>query len=456
MFDPAPIVARLRTTFDEGRTRPLEWRKRQLRALSRMLREREDEVLHALHLDVGKPRLEAWLAEISHLETELDLALKKLDEWAADEKVSVPMVLKPAKSWIHKEPLGVVLIISPWNYPFSLAIAPLIGALAAGNCALVKPSEVSPHTSAAIARLLPQYLDPDAVAVVEGGVEETTAILATRFDHIFYTGSPAIGRVIMTAAAKFLTPVTLELGGKSPCIIDRDCDLDVAARRVAWGKFYNAGQTCLAPDYVLAHEDIKAKFLDKLRTVLHDFYGDEPKKSPDYARIVSKKHHQRLSRLLGEGAPVTRIDGDEEERYLSPVVLDAPSPESPVMQEEIFGPILPVLTFRNVDEAIRFVNGREKPLALYVFTANDAFAKAIVDRTSSGAAVINHVWLHFGVPGLPFGGVGESGTGAYHGRASFDTFTHRRAVLQKPFGMEPPIMYPPYDGLKAKLVKLLA
>jgi aldehyde dehydrogenase (NAD+) len=454
-MDPAAVVSRLRATFDSGRTRPLAWRKKQLKNLERMILEREDEILDALHLDVGKPRLEAWLAEISHCKTEIELTLDKLDKWAAPEKVSTPVVLQPAKSWIHKEPLGVVLIISPWNYPFSLAISPLIGAIAAGNCALVKPSEVSPHTSAAIARLLPQYLDEDAVQVIEGGVPETTAILDQRFDHIFYTGSTSVGRVIMTAAAQHLTPVTLELGGKSPCIVDRNTDLDTVAKRLTWGKFYNAGQTCLAPDYVLVHEQVKKPLLDKVRDTVKSFYGDDPKTSPDYARIVNRRHHQRLSKLLGEGKPATRVDLDEADRYISPVVLDEVSPSAPVMQEEIFGPILPVLTFGNTDEAVRFVNERPKPLALYVFSQDDTFQQDIVERTSSGGAVINHVWLHFGVPTLPFGGVGESGMGAYHGRASFDTFTHRRSVLQKSLSMEPPLLYPPYDGLKSKIVKIL-
>lgn len=454
--DPAAIVARLRSTYNSGRTRPYEWRLRQLDAIRKMLVDREDEILDALHVDLGRPRLESFIGETGFMVKEVDHARRHLREWMKPERVATPVVLQPGRSEVHKEPLGVVLVIGPWNYPFQLVMSPLVGALAAGNTVLIKPSEVSSNTSALLARLIPQYLEPDAVAVFEGGIAETTTLLEQRFDHIFYTGNGHVARIIYAAAAKHLTPVTLELGGKSPCIVDRDVDLDVAARRITWGKFFNAGQTCVAPDYLMVHEAVRDQFLDKVRSTVRDFYGDDPQKSADYGRIVNTRHHQRLSKLLSSGEPVTRVAVDESDRYISPTVLRDVAHDSAAMADEIFGPILPVLSYRDPEEVIGFINERPKPLALYVFTENDRLADKIVDNTSSGGATINHVWLHLGVPGLPFGGVGESGLGHYHGHYSFDTFTHRRGVLHKPLRIDPPIMYPPYDGLKSRLLKLLA
>jgi aldehyde dehydrogenase (NAD+) len=450
------LVEKLRATFNSGRTRSVEWRMRQLDAIRKMLVDREDEILDALHVDLGRPRLESFIGETGFMVKEVDHARRHLREWMKPERVPTPVVLQPGKSEVHKEPLGVVLVIGPWNYPFQLVMSPLVGALAAGNTVLIKPSEVAVNTSALLARLLPQYLEPDAVAVYEGGVEETTKLLEERFDHIFYTGNGAVARIIYAAAAKHLTPVTLELGGKTPCIIDENVDLDVAARRITWGKFFNAGQTCVAPDYLMVHEKVRDRFLDKMKTTVREFYGDDPQKSSDYGRIVNTRHHQRLSKLLPSGEPVTKIEVDEADRYISPVILRDVAPDSLAMADEIFGPILPVMSFRESEEVIRFVNDRPKPLALYVFTHSDRFADKILGNTSSGGATINHVWMHLGVPGLPFGGVGDSGLGNYHGKFSFDTFTHRRGVLHKPLRIDPPIMYPPYDGLKSRILKLLA
>ena len=455
MIDAPSLVTSLRKTFDGGRTRALSFRMGQLEALTRMIEEREGEILEALRIDVGKPRMEAFMAELGFVLGELALVKKKLPSWMRPERVATPASAQPGRAEIHRDPLGVVLLIGPWNYPFQLVIAPLIGALAAGNCAVVKPSEMTPTVSALLARLLPQYLDPDVVKVVEGGVVETTALLEERFDHIFYTGNGAVGRVVMTAAAKHLTPVTLELGGKSPCIVDKAADLDVGARRIVWGKYFNAGQTCIAPDYVLAHAAIHDKLLDKLRETVREFYGDDPQRSPDYARIVNQRHHQRLSKLLGEGEPVTTLKVDEPDRYISPTVLRDVPATAKVMQDEIFGPILPVLRVQDMDEAISFVNARSKPLALYVYSEDDRVTHDVIDRTTSGGATVNHSGLHFSVPGLPFGGVGESGMGAYHGKLTFDTFTHRRAVLLKPTYLDPTVIYPPYTLLKEKLVRLL-
>jgi aldehyde dehydrogenase (NAD+) len=337
-----------------------------------------------------------------------------------------------------------------------LVIGPVIGAIAAGNCVVIKPSEVAARSSAILAELVPKYLDPDAVRVVEGGVPETTALLAERFDHVFYTGNGTVGRIVMEAAAKHLTPVTLELGGKSPCYVDRDVDLDVTARRIAWGKWVNAGQTCVAPDYLLVHEAVADALVEKLRGTLRDFYGDDPKASPSYARIVNERHHRRLLALLGDGErAVIGGEHDEKERYIAPTVLRDVRPDARVMGDEIFGPILPMLTVKGPDEAIAFVNARPKPLALYVFSRRREVADDVLARTSSGGACVNDCVTHLGVPELPFGGVGASGMGAYHGRASFETFSHKKSVLVKGTSIDPALRYPPYTDDKEKWARRL-
>jgi aldehyde dehydrogenase (NAD+) len=452
------LVAKLRLGFDGGRTRPVELRLEQLARLRRMLVEHEDEIIAALHADVGKPSLEAFVAEVAYTLSEIDLVRKRLRSWAKPERVRTSLLAQPGRSRVIREPLGVVLVIGPWNYPFQLVVGPLVGAIAAGNCAVVKPSEVAPATSTLLATRLPQYLDPSTVAVVEGGVAETTALLKERFDHVFYTGNGAVGRIVMEAAARHLTPVTLELGGKSPCIVDERVDLDVAARRIVWGKFYNAGQTCVAPDYVLAHTRVAERLIERMKDTLLDFYGNDPKASPDYGRIVNARHHRRLTKLLEDGKSGELAVGgeaDEAARYLAPTILRRVPEHAPVMQEEIFGPILPVIEVDNVDAAIAFVNARPKPLALYVFSSDDDVQEQVIGRTSSGGATVNHTWMHLAVPDLPFGGVGESGMGAYHGRRTYETFSHRKAVLVKPTFLDPTLMYPPYSEAKKKIVRRL-
>lgn len=450
------VVAELRATFDTGRTRPLGWRQAQLDGLGRLLTEQEEAICQALGEDLGKPRLEAYASEIGTLIKDLRHARKHLAGWMRPERASTPLFAQPGRSRIYKDPLGVVLIISPWNYPINLLLAPLVGALSAGNAVLLKPSEVAASTSALMARLLPRYLDPHAVRVIEGGVPETTKILEQRFDHIFYTGNGTVGRIVMAAAAKHLTPVTLELGGKSPTYVDRTADLEVTARRLVWGKFFNTGQTCVAPDYVLAHAEVHDALLERMKATVQRFYGADAQASASYGRIINARHHDRLMRLIDDEAKVvTGGQGDRESRYIAPTILRDVDPDAPVMQDEIFGPILPVLRVSGVDEAIGFINARPKPLALYVFAEDDKVSEAVLTRTSSGGAVVNHVVLHLGSPELPFGGVGESGMGAYHGAASFDTFTHRKSVLKKPFAVDPPLLYPPYDGAKVKWLRRL-
>lgn len=448
------MVTDVRAVFDGGRTRPLAWRLTQLRALERLMVEREAEIGDALASDLGKPMMEVYTGELSLSLADVRSARKNLKKWAREEEVATPMVMKPAKATLVKEPLGVVLIIAPWNYPFQLTVSPLVGALAAGNCVVLKPSEVAPATSALMARLLPQYLDPAAVRIVEGGVPETTKLLEQRWDHIFYTGNGTVGRVVMAAAAKHLTPVVLELGGKSPVYVDPSANLEVAAKRIAMGKFYNCGQTCIAPDYLLVHEAVKPRLLALLAATIREFYGDDPQRSPDYARIVNQRHHQRLMRLLpGSGRAVVGGTGEERDRYIAPTVLDDVPADAPVMADEIFGPILPVLAVRSAEEAISFVNARPKPLALYVFSEESSVADTFIERTSAGGMCVNHCVMHITCEELPFGGVGESGMGAYHGRASFEVFSHTKGVLRKPTFLDPPIAYPPYTARKQAIVK---
>ena len=449
------LVSDARAAFDRGRTRSIGWRLDQLEGLARFLKEREPEILAALASDVGKPNLEGYSTEVAYTLTEIASARRELKSWVKPERVATPLLVQPGKSYIHRDPLGLVLIISPWNYPLALLLGPLVGAISAGNAAILKPSEVAPETAALVARLLPDYVDSDTIKVIEGGVAETTELLAQRFDHIFYTGNGAVGRIVMAAAAKHLTPVTLELGGKSPTVVDASANLDVTARRIAWGKFSNAGQTCVAPDYLLVHEAVHDQLLDKLVSTVREFYGPNPKASPDYGRIVNARHHQRLAKLIPSGRVVTGGDLDEAQRYISPTILRDVAPDSPVMQDEIFGPILPVLKVASIDAAISFINARPKPLALYVFAEDAVAQREVIERTTSGGAAVNHTWMHLANHDLPFGGVGESGMGAYHGKASFECFSHRRSVLVKPTSLDAPVLYPPYNDTKRKLIRFL-
>ncbi|MFM7270426.1 MAG: aldehyde dehydrogenase family protein [Actinomycetes bacterium] len=455
-LDAPALVESLRTTFATGRTRDAAWRTAQLRALHRMLAEQEEPLLEALRTDLGKPAIEAFLTEIAFVRAEVDVTLKHLRRWMRPERVGIPVKQQPGRARIHRDPLGVVLIIGPWNYPVQLLLAPLVGAIAAGNCAVLKPSEVSPTVSATLARIVPQYLDRDAVRVVEGAVPETSALLEQRWDHIFYTGNGTIGRVVMGAAAKHLTPVTLELGGKSPTYVDASANLAVAARRIAWGKFLNSGQTCIAPDYVLVDRSVEAAFVEHLRAAVHGFFGDDPSTSPDFGRIVNGRHFARIRALAdgaGAGTPAFGGRHDEASRYIEPCALLGVDPSARIMQEEIFGPVLPILGVDGVDEAIRFINDRDKPLALYIFAERGAVTDRILAETSSGGVCVNATLYHLVPPTLPFGGVGESGQGAYHGRSTFETFSHRKSVLRKPTRLDPPIAYPPYTEQKQKLIR---
>ncbi|MGH9274926.1 MAG: aldehyde dehydrogenase family protein [Acidimicrobiales bacterium] len=455
--DAAVVNKTLRATFESGRTRSLAWRQEQLAGLRRMVEEGDAELVEALRQDLGRPAMEAFVADIGHVKGELRHIAKHVERWMRPSKVRVPVTVAPAKGWVQPEPLGVALVIAPWNYPIQLLLEPMAAALAAGNCVLAKPSEMAPACSAVLARLIPRYLDNDAVVLVEGGVAETTALLAERWDHIFFTGSTAVGRVIAEAAAKHLTPTVLELGGKSPTYVHASADLEVAARRIAWGKFLNAGQTCIAPDYVLVDRQVRDSLVDKLNAQIGVFYGSDPQASASFGRIVNARHLGRLKGLLDKGAGTLVTGGtfDDSERFLAPTITVDPSPESAIMQEEIFGPILPIVAVDGTEAAKAFINARPKPLALYVFANDSAVVDSVVDGTSSGGVCINQTLMHLLPPDLPFGGVGDSGMGAYHGKAGFDVFSHRKSVLRKPVKPDLKLLYPPYKGRVERLVRTI-
>ncbi len=451
------VVHGLRYSFGLGVTRPESWRRGQLQRLRDMLVEREADFEAALKADLGKSAIESQITEIGFLLGEIDHTLAHLSKWMRPRRVSIPLVVQPASGKVILEPLGVVLIIAPWNYPLMLALSPLVGAIAAGNGAVVKPSEIAPATSAAIAMLVPEYLDRRAIAVVEGGVPETTELLEQRFDHIFYTGNGRVGRIVAHAAAEHLTPITLELGGKSPVYIDDSVNLSEAAKRIVWGKFMNAGQTCVAPDYVMGERDVLARLAPKLADAIHELYGSAVQRNPDYGRIVSDAQFSRLISYLDDGELVIGGGHDAATRFIEPTVLAGVSRDSAVMRDEIFGPILPLITVDDLDDALRYVNAHDKPLAAYVFSDDSAVRRRWESETSSGALTFGAPVLHLTVPELPFGGVGESGQGAYHGERSFEVFSHSKAVMSKPLQPDTlaPTIMPPFNSTKEKIVRNL-
>ncbi|HEY0249748.1 MAG TPA: aldehyde dehydrogenase family protein [Gryllotalpicola sp.] len=450
----ADRVAGLRARYETGRTGSLKWRLAQLRALRAMLVENGTAFEEALWADLRKAPAETQFMEIGFTVAEIDAVAKRLRRWLRPRSVPVPPALLPARAATVLEPLGVVAVIAPWNYPIQLLLGPAVGALAAGNALVLKPSELAPATSAALARLVPRYLDHDAVTVVEGGVPETTELLAQRLDHIFYTGNGAVGRIVLEAAAKHITHVTLELGGKSPTYVDDTVDIDAAASRIVWGRFLNAGQTCVAPDYVLATREVQARLGPALARWTERYFGADPSRSPDYGRIVNERHFARLSGLLGAGTTIVGGQTDAASRYLAPTVLADVPRDAPVMGEEIFGPILPLVTVDGLDDALRFITAHDKPLALYVFSEDATTRRRFLRETSSGAVGFGIPLAHLSVHGLPFGGVGPSGTGAYHGRRSVEVFSHEKAVLSKP--LKPDTMQlvsPPYTAAREGFIR---
>lgn len=453
MLDINEVIKKQRIFFNSGTTKSISFRKEQLKKLRDAIVKNEEQIMDALKKDLNKSSFEAYATEIGIVLDEIRFMLKHLDSWAKPRKVKTPISQFKATSRIYKEPYGVVLIMAPWNYPFQLALAPLVGAIAAGNCAVIKPSEDAKNTSAILYKMMWQNFDPAFIAVVQGGIEESQALLKERFDYIFFTGSVSVGKIVMEAAAKYLTPVTLELGGKSPCIVDETANLELAAKRIIWGKLINAGQTCVAPDYVLVQKNVKVFLIEHMIDYIRKFYGDYPIDNQDYVKIVNEKHFRRLLGLMKSGSILYGGQYDEINHKIAPTILDKVSLESPVMQEEIFGPILPILEFDSLNEAIDIVKKREKPLALYLFTTDKKAMTYTIDKTSFGGGCINDTIVHLVSHDMPFGGVGESGIGAYHGKASFDVFTHEKSVLNKSNRFDIPLRYPPYKKSALKTVK---
>jgi acyl-CoA reductase-like NAD-dependent aldehyde dehydrogenase len=444
-LDYSTLVDRQRDYFLAGNTRPVSWRKAQLEAVKAMFTEHHDEICDALWKDLRRNAIDADLMDVAYNVKEADYALKHLDTWMKPEHVHTALVFEPGHVRIRRDPLGVALIIGAWNEPFMLLFAPLVAAIAGGNTAVLKPSEMAVACSAAAAQLVPKYFDPRAVAVVEGAVPETTALLAQKWDFIFFTGSPAIGKIVHQAAAKNLTPCVLELGGKNPTIVHASANLKSAAHRIAYGRYLNSGHICTAPDHVLVWPEVKDDFIGHLKETLREFYGDDPQKSPDYGRVINRKNFDRLVALLGSGKIAVGGRSDPDDLYIAPTVLVDVSPDSPIMQEEVFGPILPVLEIDSVEAVIAWVNRRPRPLGLYVFTEDPDVAERILDATESGDAAVNDCTIHPLVPELPFGGVGNSGMGKYHGRWGFEAFTNARGVMYHSATIDPGVRYPPYS-----------
>jgi len=442
-MDVSAIIERQRALVRGGTTRSRESRVDRLRRLSRALEARESELLEALHADLRKPPHEAYVSEIGFVQSEIRHAIRHLPSWMKRRRRRVPLLAWPGSAFVQPEPYGVGLILGPWNYPAQLLLSPLVGALAAGNCAVLKPSELAPHTAEAVSRLVASTFSPEEVVVVTGGSDVAEELLRHRFDVIFFTGSTRVGRLVMAAAARHGTPVTLELGGKSPCLVCADAPLETTARRIAWGKFLNAGQTCVAPDYVLVDRRVSEGLVEALKRAVRAFYGEDPQQSPDYGRIVNQRHLQRLAALLKDGRIVHGGQVDLEDLYLAPTLIMQARWDTPIMQEEIFGPILPVVEFDRLEEALTLVRERPTPLALYLFTRDAAVQQTVLEQTRSGGVCINDTISQIVARELPFGGLGESGLGAYHGRASFDCFSHRRAVMRRAFWMDSRLRYPP-------------
>ena len=432
----------------------IAYRKETLVKLLDNIAKHEDEIIKALHDDFGKPAFEAVLTETYFVISDLKSTIKKLSTWSKPKSVFPSLLNFPSTDKIYSEPYGSVLIIAPWNYPFQLALCPLIAAVAAGNSVALKPSELTPNTSAIIAEIIRLTFDPTQVEVYQGGTEVSQKLLARRWDYIFFTGSVAVGKIVAKAAAEHLTPVTLELGGKNPCIIDASANLALAAKRIVWGKFINAGQTCIAPDYILIQNKVKSKFIELLQSEIKNAYTDNPEQSPDFARIINEKNWTRLVDMIEPEKVIFGGQSDSKKSYLAPTLIDEPQLDSAIMKEEIFGPLLPILSYENETEIETIVSKYEKPLSLYVFTSNKPFAKRIIRDFSFGGGVINDTVIHFGNERLPFGGVGYSGIGAYHGKLSFDTFSHKKAVVKKATWLDLPMRYAPY-GNKVKTIRKL-
>jgi len=438
------IVQKQRDYFNSGATKSVKFRKEKLTLLKNLVSTHEADFIEALKKDLRKHEFEAYATEIGFVLIELKKAISNVEKWAKPRTVPTPLFHFNGSSFVQPEPYGVTLLISPWNYPFQLLFAPLVGAMAAGNTAVLKPSEFAPATSAMIAKVISENFAPEYIACIEGGIPESKALLEEKFDYIFFTGGTNVGRIVYQAAAKHLTPVTLELGGKSPCIVDRDTNISLTAKRIVWGKFVNAGQTCIAPDYVLVDKSVKDQLIAKIIEYVKKSYGDDAQRSEHYPRIINQQHLKRVAAYIEDGDILFGGKVDESDNYIEPTLLENVSEDAKVMTDEIFGPILPIIEYDNLNEAIAFINKRPKPLALYIFSKDDKKVQKVLSETSAGGVTVNDTLLHIANPHLPFGGVGESGIGAYHGQLSFDVFSHMKSVLRRTFLVDDPVRYAPY------------
>ncbi len=449
------IVNKQRNYFNQGNTLNIKFRIEQLKKLGKAINSYEAEIFAALKTDLNKPSFEAYSSEIMQLKGELKYTVKRLKRWAKPHKVKTSFELQPGKSRVYAQPFGVVLNIAPWNYPFQTCLVPLVSILAAGNCAVIKPSEFAPQSSKLIAKIIGEIYPAEYCAVVEGGVEETQLLLAQKWDFVAFTGSPKVGHIVAEAAAQHLTPTLLELGGKSPCIVHSDADIKVAARRIAWGKFMNAGQTCTAPDFVLAHKSIAKQLAQELTVRIEESYGKNAQDSPDYCRIVTDKHFDRLVSYLEKDKLFSGGKTDRNSRYIEPTILYKSDWDDKIMQEEIFGPLLPIIEYENIDNAITRLKEMERPLALYFFSKNKTLQNRIIESIHFGGGCINATILHNGNIELPFGGIGNSGMGRYHGKSGFDTFSYLKSIYKKPTWIDPSLIYPPYKQ-KVNLLKKIS
>lgn len=452
MTNYGDLVREQREYWNSGATRSISYRIECLKKLKKSIKDRYDDIIVALQKDLGKAEFEAFTTEIMGVFEELNYAIKHVYSWSKPKRVKTAMSLFKSSGKIYSEPYGCVLVITAWNYPFALAMIPLIGAIAAGNCCMIKPSELAPNTSAVVTKIIGSIYEEKYCTVVEGGVEASTSLLEQKFDMIHYTGSEQVGKIVAQAAAKHLTPVVLELGGKSPCIVDSTADMEVSARRIIWGKFTNAGQTCTAPDYLLVHHTIKDKLIAALQKQLIEFYGDSAESSSDYSNIVNSKHFDRIVSLLNDVDIVIGGKNDKKQLYIEPTLVNNVKWDDPIMKDEIFGPILPILTYYDLDEIIKIINSRNKPLALYYFSKDKNSQQKIINEVPFGGGCINATLMHNASPTMPFGGVGNSGMGNYHGKYSFDAFSHQKSILKKSLKVDFKFPYPPYRN-KGKLIK---
>ena len=448
------MIKKQQEYFAAGKTCELAQRIQALNRLEQGILNCEQELYAALKKDLGKSRAESYMCEVGLTLSELRFAKKHVQKWSREKRVPTPLAQFHARSFTVQEPYGVVLVMSPWNYPVLLTLEPLIGALAAGNCCVLKPSAYSPATSAVMKKMIADVFPEEYVTVIEGGREENQNLLSQKFDYIFFTGGVQVGKMVMEKAAANLTPVTLELGGKSPCIIDKSANLKLTAKRLAFGKYLNCGQTCVAPDYVLVHEAVKEEFLKLLKSEIRAMYGEDPLKNPDYGKMINRKHFDRVLGLMKEEKLILGGENDTESLRIATAVMDQVTEDDAVMQEEIFGPLLPILTVGSMEEAIAFVNRRPKPLALYLFTENRETEKNVLEYTSFGGGCINDTIIHLATSQMGFGGVGNSGMGSYHGKKSFETFSHEKSIVKKYTWMDLPMRYQPYTGWKEKLVRM--